>query len=793
MLNLVLGVLSGEFAKERERVENRQTYLKVRQQQKLERELHGYIDWICKAEEAILKEEKTTDLERRHILETRHNYEMKKMKPGIKQNSEDMDEDMDIDTAFAHGGRSSRYSRNSSSINKKNNRTSYDQFLRKQRRLRFTIRRLVKTQHFYWTVIVLVFLNAVCVAVEHHEQPEWLNKFLHYAEFIFISLFMCESLIKMYGLGSRVYFQSSFNKFDCIVIVGSIFEVIFTAIKPDQSFGISVLRSLRLLRIFKVTRYWASLRNLVISLLNSMRSIVSLLFLLFLFILIFALLGMQLFGGEWNFEDGTPPANFNRFPVALLTVFQILTGEDWNEIMYNGIRSRGGPYGLGLSASLYFIVLMLFGNYTLLNVFLAIAVDNLANAQELTAEQEAAEQKAQEEKKEEIAKECNMFLPSQETAAKPTAPPKTPNSMTTVPKSNPGNKSISQPSGQQMTTVPAPTDALSSSNLNNQLPPTDVDKMFTKKVYLDYIPGLDDEMKVFLPSSQPLSIFLDFRLIGFDSRFRFFLKEYTWMPVIKSSRKRKEKKNAKRRNSSRSKRKQKRAITKNPYCPTVPCSFSAQITCEKSFKLAFRLLAKNIRFCSFLKSIRRGCHFLVTLRYFDFLIILVIILSSIALAAEDPVDPDNPKNIFLNYIDYGFTVVFAMEMILKIIDLGIIAHPGAYCRDIWNILDAIVVICALVAIAFSGDTSEGSAAGKNLSTIKSLRVLRVLRPLKTINRVPKLKAVFECVVNSLKNVTSILIVYFLFMFIFAVIAVQLFKGKFYYCTDQSKNTMLECK
>jgi hypothetical protein len=129
--------------------------------------------------------------------------------------------------------------------------------------------------------------------------------------------------IKMYGLGSRQYFNSTFNKFDCIVIVGSIFEVIFTYINPDESFGISVMRSLRLLRIFKVTRYWASLRNLVISLLNSMRSIISLLFLLFLFILIFALLGMQLFGGEWNFEENTPPANFNRFPVALLTVFQV--------------------------------------------------------------------------------------------------------------------------------------------------------------------------------------------------------------------------------------------------------------------------------------------------------------------------------------------------------------------------------------------------------------------------------------------------------------------------------------
>ena len=75
------------------------------------------------------------------------------------------------------------------------------------------------------------------------------------------------------------------------------------------------------LRLF---RYWSSLRNLVISLLSSMRSIISLLFLLFLFILIFALLGMQLFGGAFNFPDGTPPANFNTFSIALLTVFQVI-------------------------------------------------------------------------------------------------------------------------------------------------------------------------------------------------------------------------------------------------------------------------------------------------------------------------------------------------------------------------------------------------------------------------------------------------------------------------------------
>lgn len=88
---------------------------------------------------------------------------------------------------------------------------------------------------------------------------------------------------------------------------------------------------------------------------------------------------------------------------------------------------------------------------------------------------------------------------------------------------------------------------------------------------------------------------------------------------------------------------------------------------------------------------------------------------------------------------------------------------------------------------------RGSTTGQNLSTIKSLRVLRVLRPLKTIKRVPKLKSVFDCVVNSLKNVFNILIVYILFQFIFAVIAVQLFNGKFFYCTDESVQIKEECQ
>jgi hypothetical protein len=69
MLNLILGVLSGEFAKERERVENRREFLKLRRQQQIERELNGYLEWILTAEEVILKEDRTTEEEKAAIME----------------------------------------------------------------------------------------------------------------------------------------------------------------------------------------------------------------------------------------------------------------------------------------------------------------------------------------------------------------------------------------------------------------------------------------------------------------------------------------------------------------------------------------------------------------------------------------------------------------------------------------------------------------------------------------------------------------------------------------------------
>lgn len=137
-----------------------------------------------------------------------------------------------------------------------------------------------------------------------------------------------------------------------------------------------------------------------------MKAICSLLLLLFLFLIIFALLGMQLFGGKFNFDETQMKrSTFDSFPQALLTCFQvislnvtirrlslyvalrikdaptalhvlfgdtslqILTGEDWNAVMYDGIMAYGGPVFPNMVVCIYFVILFVCGNCILFGVF----------------------------------------------------------------------------------------------------------------------------------------------------------------------------------------------------------------------------------------------------------------------------------------------------------------------------------------------------------------------------------------------------------------------------------------
>ncbi|XP_034636990.1 voltage-dependent L-type calcium channel subunit alpha-1C isoform X17 [Trachemys scripta elegans] len=675
VLNLVLGVLSGEFSKEREKAKARGDFQKLREKQQLEEDLKGYLDWITQAED-IDPENEDEGMDE----EKPRNMSM----PTSETESVNTDNVAGADIEGENCG-----ARLAHRISK----SKFSRYWRRWNRFcRRKCRAAVKSNIFYWLVIFLVFLNTLTIASEHYNQPYWLTEVQDTANKVLLALFTAEMLLKMYSLGLQAYFVSLFNRFDCFIVCGGILETILVETKIMSPLGISVLRCVRLLRIFKITRYWNSLSNLVASLLNSVRSIASLLLLLFLFIIIFSLLGMQLFGGKFNFDEmQTKRSTFDNFPQSLLTVFQILTGEDWNSVMYDGIMAYGGPSFPGMLVCIYFIILFICGNYILLNVFLAIAVDNLADAESLTSAQ-----KEEEEEKE------------RKKLARTASPEK--------------KQEIEKPAVEEETKEEKIE--LKSITADGESPPT------TKINVDDYQPNENEEKNPYPTTEAPAEE----------------EEEEPEMPVGPRPRPMSE------------------LHLKEKAVPMPDAS-------------AFFIFSPTNRF-------RLHCHRIVNDNIFTNLILFFILLSSISLAAEDPVKHYSFRNQILFYFDIVFTVIFTIEIALKMTAYGAFLHKGSFCRNYFNILDLLVVSVSLISFGI-----QSSA----INVVKILRVLRVLRPLRAINRAKGLKHVVQCVFVAIRTIGNIVIVTTLLQFMFACIGVQLFKGKLYSCSDSSKQTEAECR
>uniref|UniRef100_A0A8C2F171 Voltage-dependent L-type calcium channel subunit alpha n=1 Tax=Cyprinus carpio TaxID=7962 RepID=A0A8C2F171_CYPCA len=611
VLNLVLGVLSGEFSKEREKAKARGDFQKLREKQQMQEDLCGYMDWITQAEDI---DEFDEDGNRREISLPASET--------ASVNTENIDEEH-TDCCYFCVCLLSRALR------------------RWNRCIRRNCRTAVKSVTFYWLVLILVFLNTALSASEHYNQPDWLTDVQDIANKVLLSLFTVEMLLKMYSLGLQGYFVAFFNRFDCFVVCGGILETVLVEMEIMPPLGISVLRCVRLLRIFKVTRHWTALSNLVASLLNSMKSIASLLLLLFLFLIIFALLGMQLFGGKFNFDETqTKRSTFDSFPQALLTCFQILTGEDWNVVMYDGIMAYGGPVFPGMIVCLYFVILFICGN-------------------------------------------CILF--------------------------------------------------------------------YLKPVSLAYLLGFHF---VYLILSMKHQQFYSFKFITFIiyiGLIKAFPGNQTHrLCIIKEG------------------------ITQLNVADFAPPKEKVLPIPEGS---AFFCLSKT-------NPIRVGCHTVIHHHIFTNLILVFIILSSISLAAEDPIRAHSFRNNVLGYADYAFTSIFTVEILLKMTVHGAFLHQGSFCRNWFNLLDLLVVSVSLVSFFLHSSA---------INVVKILRVLRVLRPLRAINRAKGLKHVVQCVFVAIRTIGNIMIVTTLLQFMFACIGVQLFKGKFYRCTDEAKNTPEQCK
>uniref|UniRef100_T1JBM2 Voltage-dependent T-type calcium channel subunit alpha n=1 Tax=Strigamia maritima TaxID=126957 RepID=T1JBM2_STRMM len=240
------------------------------------------------------------------------------------------------------------------------------------KKIQEVIRSTVEHRYFQRGILVAILVNTFSMGIEYHNQPEELTSIVETSNVVFSAIFAIEMALKVIADGPYVYISNGFNVFDGVIVILSVVELL----QDSEGSALSVLRTFRLLRILKLVRFMPALRRQLFVMIRTMDNVAVFFALLILFIFIFSILGMNLFGCKFcvKIDDvlTCDRKNFDSLLWAIVTVFQILTQEDWNIVLFNGME-RTSHW-----AALYFVALMTFGNYVLFNLLVAILVEGFS-------------------------------------------------------------------------------------------------------------------------------------------------------------------------------------------------------------------------------------------------------------------------------------------------------------------------------------------------------------------------------------------------------------------------------
>ncbi|XP_058537036.1 voltage-dependent T-type calcium channel subunit alpha-1H, partial [Ochotona princeps] len=688
------------------------------------------------------------------------------------------------------------------------------------------LRRIVDSKYFSRGVMVAILVNTLSMGVEYHEQPEELTNALEISNVVFTSVFALEMLLKLLACGPLGYVRSPYNIFDGVIVVISVWEIVGQA-----DGGLSVLRTFRLLRVLKLVRFLPALRRQLVVLMKTMDNVATFCMLLMLFIFIFSILGMHLFGCKFSLKtdsgDTVPDRkNFDSLLWAIVTVFQILTQEDWNVVLYNGMASTSSW------AALYFVTLMTFGNYVLFNLLVAILVEGFQ------AEGDANRSDTDEDKTStRFEEDFNKFRDLQTTEMKLCSLAVTPNGHLE------GRSGLLPPLILRTAATPSPKGS-PQLDTTRDLP----DSRRGSSCSVD--PQLGDQRSLTSLRGSPCT---------------------HWGPSSAWSSRRSSRSSLKRRGQrgeresllsgegkgstddeeAEAGRPGGAGTMPGPHSPTLrrtesldprsprpppnllpaklrdcngqtlalpseiflridshredPAELDEDVEDSCCFRLRKVLEPYRPQWCRSRESwalylfspqnrLRVCCQRIVAHRLFDHVVLAFIFLNCITIALERPdIDPGSTERVFLSVSNYVFTAIFLAEMMVKVVARGLLAGEHAYLQSSWNLLDGLLVLVSLVDIIVAMASASGA---KILGILRVLRLLRTLRPLRVISRAPGLKLVVETLISSLRPIGNIVLICCAFFIIFGILGVQLFKGKFYYCDGadtRNISTKAECR
>ncbi|XP_068194002.1 voltage-dependent T-type calcium channel subunit alpha-1H [Antennarius striatus] len=689
------------------------------------------------------------------------------------------------------------------------------------------LKRIVESKYFNRGIMIAILVNTLSMGIEYHEQPEELTDVLEISNIVFTSMFVLEMGFMLLAFGLFGYIRNPYNIFDSIIVIISVWEIIGQA-----DGGLSVLRTFRLLRVLKLVRFLPALRRQLVVLMKTMDNVATFCMLLMLFIFTFSILGMHLFGCKFSLQtengDTIPDRkNFDTLLWAIVTVFQILTQEDWNVVLYNGMASAS-PW-----AALYFVALMTFGNYVLFNLLVAILVEGFqaeGDANRSESDDEKKSDNFDEDEKVEQLRDTELKMYSLMMTANghvdprsSIAPPiimRTAATPMPTPKSSLGPDSIlgddficrEGVSGEVGLSFPEagirPTESrrgssasvdpsaydqcslsLSSPGRRSPLPPRSWGSRRSSWNSLGRAPSLkrrdtSGERESLLSGEGGEEE--DGGEDGGDAgsnRLRpdtlELLQASTVCPAIITEY-----------GDCNG-----RTVTYDPNIVSDPKDDSSpedDMDDDNSFCYWAKKEIHNLKpgWCKeheewtlYLFSpenrFRMWCQSVISHKLFDHVVLVFIFLNCITIALERPdIQPHSTERVFLSVSNYVFTLIFLAEMAIKVVALGFCFGKQTYLQSSWNILDGLLVFVSLVDILVSLAYTGGN---RILGILRVLRLLRTLRPLRVISRAPGLKLVVETLITSLRPIGNIVLICCAFFIVFGILGVQLFKGKFYHC------------
>ncbi|XP_015185106.1 PREDICTED: sodium channel protein para isoform X12 [Polistes dominula] len=642
-------------------------------------------------------------------------------------------------------------------------------------------------------ITLCIVVNTLFMALDHHDMDKDMERVLKSGNYFFTATFAIEATFKLVAMSPKYYFQEGWNIFDFIIVALSLLELGLEGVQ-----GLSVLRSFRLLRVFKLAKSWPTL-NLLISIMGrTVGALGNLTFVLCIIIFIFAVMGMQLFGKNYTdhvdrFPGGDLPRwNFTDFMHSFMIVFRVLCGE-WIESMWDCMLVGD------VSCIPFFLATVVIGNLVVLNLFLALLLSNFGSSN-LSAPTADNDTNKIAEAIDRIARFVKWIKRNFLTLAKLMRAKFTNQISDQAPDGIDRDGDLDLADSD----LEAYRDKKSAKELN-QLEVAIGDGMeFT--IHGDLKNKLK-KSKLCMNNTKVIGNSINHRDYRLDNDYINQNEEDTFSNKSYGSHKNRPFKDESHKgsmdslNGEEKKDASKEDLEQDEYLgdegdegvgimeseiiqadkDPINSDYPADCCPENCYK-KFPFLAgdDDAPFWQGWTNLRLKTFQLIENKYFESAVITMILLSSLALALEDVHLQQRPiLQDILYYMDRIFTVIFFLEMLIKWLALGF----KKYFTNAWCWLDFIIVMVSLINFVASLCGAGG------IQAFKTMRTLRALRPLRAMSRMQGMRVVVNALVQAIPSIFNVLLVCLIFWLIFAIMGVQLFAGKYFKCVDANKTTL----